>query len=96
MDKIKIKRTALYCGHNSDRKRVITIAHTDDKMGISVCNPNDRYSKKIGREIATNRLNKNPLNMPQNLSKLNYEEICVLALTVVKSTMLDSIKGGVV
>lgn len=92
MSEVKIKRTALYCSPTSERKRVITIAHTENQMGISICNPKDKHSKKIGRQIATNRLIKSPLNMPQNLSKLNHEEICVLALTIVKSTVLDSIK----
>ena len=96
MENVKIKRTTLYCGFTSPKKRVITIAHNDNQMGISVCNPKDRYSKKIGRDIAMNRLSKCPLNMPQDMSKLDYEEICVLALTVVKSKMLDSIKDGVV
>ena len=96
MNTIKIKRTALYCSPTSERKRVITIAHNANQMGISVCNPKDRYSKKIGRDIAMNRLTKCPLEMPQDLTKLDYEEICVLALTVVKSKMLDSIKGNVV
>lgn len=96
MDSIKIKRTAIFSGMFSDRKRVITIAHTDNKMGISICNPKDKHIKKIGTELAIKRLMETPMEVPQDLSRLNYEEIVVIGLTIVKSKMLVSIKGGVV
>jgi|ADurb_Total_1213_FD_contig_31_502251_length_1075_multi_10_in_0_out_0_1 hypothetical protein len=93
MNTIKFKRVVLYCGINSTKKRIITIAHTNNQMGISICNPKERFNKKIGRDIAMGRLQNKPLTLPQNLSKLNYEEICILALTIVKSTMLNRINN---
>lgn len=87
---MKIKYFRLYGSQKKAEKkpRIVTVVYTDNSVGIAICNPNDHFSKRVGRDLATKMLNEKPFIVPQNLNKLDYNEIEVIIFTIIKSNMI--------
>ena len=57
---------------------VINIQQDHITYGIAQCSPSDQFSKRVGRELATNRC----INTPTTLTQAQISDIAVFAIKV--------------
>lgn len=84
----------LLCGRKGDVRR-ITVSTIPELglIGVAVCNPSDRFVKKIGRELSIKKLTsapiKLPMPIPRNVSYTILEGFIELYLNMVYPTIMD-------
>ena len=64
--------------HFRDTNTTVVINIQQDRLtyGIAICSPSDRFNKRIGRELATQRC----INAPITLTQAQIIDIAILAI----------------
>lgn len=64
---LRLVSASPYCYGYGGLTLVVDHSHQPPIFGYALCNPNDQFSRKKGRDIALDCLKKKPLTLPRGL-----------------------------